>query len=35
MCIKNKRNRLIDIENKLVATKGKKEGARDKLRVWD
>ena len=27
------RNRLIDIENKLMATKG--EGGRDKLRIWD
>ena len=28
-----KRNRLVDIENKLVVTKGKSEGERDKLGV--
>ena len=29
-----KRNRLTDIENKLIVTKGE-EGGRDKLEVWD
>ena len=29
------RNRLTDIENKLVVTKGEREGRRDKLGVWD
>ena len=29
------RNRLIDIENKLVVTKGKRLGGKDKLGVWD
>ena len=30
-----KRNRLTDIENKLMFTKGERGGGRDKLRVWD
>ena len=30
-----KRNRLTDTENKLVVTKGEREGGRDKLKVWD
>ena len=29
------RNRLTDIENKLVVTKGEREGGKDKLGVWD
>ena len=29
------RNRLTDMENKLVVTKGKGEKERDKLGVWD
>ena len=29
------RNRLTDIENKLVITKGEREWGREKLRVWD
>ena len=29
------RNRLIDIENKLMATKGEKRGGREKLGAWD
>ena len=35
--IKNKslQNRLIDIENKLIVTKGEGVGGRDKLGVWD
>ena len=32
---KKNRNRLIDIENKLVGTKGEKELGTDKLGVWD
>ena len=29
------RNRLTDIENKLLVTKGEREGGRGKLGVWD
>ena len=29
------RNRLTDIENKLVVTKGEREGGRGKIGVWD
>ena len=29
------RNRLTDIENQLMVTKGKKEERRDKFGVWD
>ena len=29
------RNRLTDIENKLVASKGKRDEGSDKLGVWD
>ena len=29
------RNRLTDMENKLVVTKGKRERGRDKKGVWD
>ena len=28
------RKRLIDLENKLIVTKGEQEVGRDKLRVW-
>ena len=31
---KRNRNRLTVIENKLVVTKGEREGGRDKLGVW-
>ena len=34
MYIQN-RNRLPDIENKLMVTKGEREGQREKLGVWD
>ena len=33
MYIQN-RNRLTDIENKFMVTKGEREGGRDKLGVW-
>ena len=29
------RNRLINIENKLVVTKGEREKEKDKLGIWD
>lgn len=29
------RNRLIDIENKFMVTKGERKGEKDKLQVWD
>ena len=28
------RNRLIDIENKFMVTKGERKGEKDKLQVW-
>lgn len=35
-CIQQKkRNRIADIENKLVVTTGEWEGGRDKIGVWD
>ena len=33
--IKQNRNRLTDIENKLMVTKGERGEGRNKLRVWD
>ena len=34
-CIQQNRNRIADIENKLVVTTGEWEGGRDKIGVWD
>ena len=34
MCMQN-RNKLLDVENTLLATKGKKEVGRDKIGLWE
>ena len=34
-CIQQNKNRIADIENKLVVTTGEWEGGKGKIRVWD